>query len=201
MGTYLSIPFTSRKVLQVEPSPKTAVKRDDLEVKDGEWVCGGKDPADVKPLTEEIIADLSRPLTPYEISELNEKTNVPMSPILEEKVEEKVEEKEEEKKEEEKKEEVKEEVKEEKKEEVKLKLWIDESPHEKDLTDSMELIRNAMNVVVPVSPEVSRKEEVDKMEVIAEEPKIEAPRVPEFQPNANSASHAIKKFNRRHRKH
>jgi hypothetical protein len=196
MGTYLSIPFTSRKVLQVEPSPKTAVKRDDLEVKDGEWVCGGKDPADVKPLTEEIIADLSRPLTPYEIGELNEKTNVPMSPILE--VEEK---KVEEEKEEDKKEEVKEEVKEEKKEEVKLKLWIDESPHEKELTDSMELIRNAMNAVVPVSPEVSRKEEVDKMEVIAEEPKIEAPRVPEFQPNANSASHAIKKFNRRHRKH
>lgn len=197
MGTYLSIPFTSRKVLQVEPSPKAPVKRDDLEVKDGEWVCGGKDPADIKPLTEEIIADLSRPLTPYEISELNEKTNVPMSPILE--VEEKKEEVKEEKEEEKK--EVKEEVKEEKKEEVKLKLWIDESPHEKELTDSMELIRNAMNVVVPVSPEVSRKEEVDKMEVISEEPKIEAPRVPEFQPNANSASHAIKKFNRRHRKH
>lgn len=177
MGTYLSIPFTSRKVLQVEPSPKAAVKRDDLEVKDGEWVCGGKDPADVKPLTEEIIADLSRPLTPYEISELNEKINVPMSPIPEEKAEEKAEEK---------------------KEEVKLKLWNDESPREKELTDSMELIRNAMNAV---APEVPRKEEVDKMEVIAEEPKIEAPRVPEFQPNVNSASHAIKKFNRRHRKH
>jgi len=198
MGTYLSIPFTSRKVLQVEPSPKAAVKRDDLEVKDGEWVCGGKDPADIIPLTEEIIADLSRPLTPYEISELNEKTNVPMSPILE--VEEKKEEVKEEEKEEEKKE-VKEEVKEEKKEEGKLKLWIDESPHEKELTDSMELIRNAMNVVDPVSPDIPPKEEVDKMEVIAEEPTIEAPRVPEFQPNVNSASHAIKKFNRRHRKH
>jgi len=176
MGTYLSIPFTSRKVLQVEPSPKTAVKRDDLEVKDGEWVAGGKDPADVKPLTKDDIADLSRPLTPYEIDEISQKTNIPMSPIHEEQ-------------------------KEETKEEVKLKLWIDETPREKELTDSMELIRNAMN---GVALEVSQKEVVDKMDVIEEEPKtvtVDAPRVPEFQPNANSASHAIKKYNRRHRKH
>jgi len=174
MGTYLSIPFTSRKVLQVEPSPKAAVKRDDLEVKDGEWVAGGKDPADANPLTEEIIADLSRPLTPYEIDEISQKTNMPMSPIHEE-------------------------PKEETKEEDNPKLWVEESLCEKELTDSMELIRSAMN---HVALDVPYKEEVvDKMEVIAEEPKVDAPRVPEFQPNVNSASHAIKKFNRRHRKH
>ena len=42
---------------------------------------------------------------------------------------------------------------------------------------------------------------VNKMDVIEEEPKVDAPRVPEFQPTTNSASHAIKKYNRRHRKH
>jgi hypothetical protein len=180
MGTYLSIPFASRKVLQVEPSPKATVKRDDLEVKDGEWVAGGKDPADVSPLTEEVIADLSRPLTPYEINDFNDKVNVPMSPIHEEK--------------EEVKEEVKEEEKEEK-EEVKPTLCVVES-HDKDLLDSMEMIHNVMKNVI-----IDRNEyKEDKMDVV-EEPKIEVPRIPEFQPNMNSASHAIKKFNRRHRKH
>ena len=174
MGTYLSIPFASRKVLQVEPSPKAAVKRDDLEVKDGEWVAGGKDPADVKPLTEEVIADLSRPLTPYEIQELNEKVNVPMSPIHEDQLEEK-------------KEDQLEEHKEEKK---------DESSLDKELMDSMELDHIMKNII----------NHNEYKEDIIEEPKVpivnvDVPRIPEFQPNMNSASHAIKKFNRRHRKH
>ena len=177
MGTYLSIPFASRKVLQVEPSPKAAVKRDDLEVKDGEWVAGGKDPADVKPLTEEVIADLSRPLTPYEIQELNEKVNVPMSPIHEDQLEEKKEDQLEEKKEDQL-----EEYKEEKK---------DESSLDKELMDSMELDHIMKNII----------NHNEYKEDIVEEPKVDVPRIPEFQPNMNSASHAIKKFNRRHRKH
>jgi len=205
MGTYLSIPFTSRKVLQVEPSPKLNAdgKRDDLEVKNGEWVCGGKDPAEVKPLTAEDIADLSRPLTPYEIDELVQRASNSMTPIYEETSEE--EKKEEEKKEEEKKEEEKkeEEKKEEPAVETKPTLLMNESLREKELTDSMELIRKAMKIE---SIEHPQKEVVDKMDVIEEEPKaltinVNAPRIPEFQPNANSASHAIKKFNRRHRKH
>ena len=174
MGTYLSIPFASRRVLQVEPSPKVAVKRDDLEVKDGNWVCGPKDPKgpeDDKSLMEEI-ADLSRPLTPYEANDFNEDVNVlmsPMSPIHEEQIEEE-------------KEEVKEEVK--------------DVQEEKDLLDSMEMIHNVMKNVI-----INRNEyKEDKMDIV-EEPKIEVPRIPEFQPNFNSASHAIKKFNRRHRKH
>jgi DNA polymerase III alpha subunit (gram-positive type) len=199
MGTYLSIPFASRKVLQVEPSPKAAVKRDELEVKDGEWVAGGKDPADVKPLTEEVIADLSRPLTPYEIQELNEKVNVPMSPIhedqleekkedqLEEKKEDQLEEKKEEEKKEEPKEEKKEEPKEEKKEEQKVASSLD-----KELMDSMELDHIMKNITINHN---------EYKEDIIEEPKVDVPRIPEFQPNTNSASHAIKKFNRRHRKH
>ena len=182
MGTYLSIPFASRKVLQVEPSPKAAVKRDDLEVKDGEWVAGGKDPADVKPLTEEVIADLSRPLTPYEIQELNEKVNVPMSPIHEDQLEEKKEDQLEEKKEDQL-----EEQKEDKK---------DESSLDKELMDSMELDHIMKNII----------NHNEYKEDIIEEPKVpivnvDVPRIPEFQPNMNSASHAIKKFNRRHRKH
>ena len=176
MGTYLSIPFTSRKVLQVEPSPKTAVKRDDLEVKDGEWVAGGKDPADIKPLTEEVIADLSRPLTPYEINEQSENVNVPMSPIHEE---------------------------EEKKEEVKPTSWVEETPREKEITATMELIRNAMkNVFLEIDQRECKEEIVEpKAPYVSCSERIEAPRIPEFQPNANSASHAIKKYNRRHRKH
>jgi len=178
MGTYLSIPFASRKVLQVEPSPKVAVKRDDLEVKDGEWVAGGKDPADIKPLTEEVIADLSRPLTPYEIQELNEKVNVPMSPIHEEQ-----------------KEEVKEEQKDEAKEEQK-----DEASLDKELMDSMELDHNIMkNIIINHNEYKEDKMDVEELNVpIAH---VDVPRIPEFQPNVNSASHAIKKFNRRHRKH
>ena len=191
MGTYLSIPFASRKVLQVEPSPKAAVKRDDLEVKDGEWVAGGKDPADVKPLTEEVIADLSRPLTPYEIQELNEKVNVPMSPIHEEQKEEVKEEKAEEQKEE-----VKEEKAEEQKED-QLEEQKDESSLDKELMDSMELDHIMKNIIINHN---------EYKEDIIEEPKVpivnvDVPRIPEFQPNVNSASHAIKKFNRRHRKH
>ena len=173
MGTYLSIPFASRKVLQVEPSPKVAVKRDDLEVKDGEWVAGGKDPEDVKPLTEEIIADLSRPLTPYEINEQSEKVNVPMSPIHEEKKEDQLEEQ-----------------KEDQLEEQKEKK--DESSLDKELMDSMELDHIMKNIVINHN---------EYKEDIIEEPKVDVPRIPEFQPNMNSASHAIKKFNRRHRKH
>lgn len=190
MGTYLSIPFASRKVLQVEPSPKAAVKRDDLEVKDGEWVAGGKDPADVKPLTEEIIADLSRPLTPYEVQELNEKVNVPMSPIHEEQLEEKKEEQKEEKAEEQKEEVKEEEVKEEQAEEQKDKSSLD-----KELMNSMELDHIMKNVIID-----HNEYKEDNMDVV-EEPKADVPRIPEFQPNMNSASHAIKKFNRRHRKH
>jgi hypothetical protein len=176
MGTYLSIPFASRKVLQVEPSPKAAVKRDELEVKDGEWVAGPKDQVVAKPLTEEIIADLSRPLTPYEVQECNDKVNVPMSPIHEQ---------------EESKEEQKDEAKEEQKEEKK-----DESSRDKELMDSMELDHNIMKNIIITHTECKE----DKMDII-EEPKVDVPRIPEFQPNTNSASHAIKKFNRRHRKH
>ena len=189
MGTYLSIPFASRKVLQVEPSPKVAVKRDDLEVKDGEWVAGGKDPEDVKPLTEEIIADLSRPLTPYEINEQSEKVNVPMSPIHEEKKEDQLEEKKEDQLEEQKEDQL-EEQKEDQLEEKKEKK--DESSLDKELMDSMELDHIMKNIVINHN---------EYKEDIIEEPKVDVPRIPEFQPNMNSASHAIKKFNRRHRKH
>ena len=193
MGTYLSIPFASRKVLQVEPSPKAAVKRDDLEVKDGEWVAGGKDPADVKPLTEEVIADLSRPLTPYEIQELNEKVNVPMSPIHEEQLEEKKEEVKEEVKEEQAEEQKEEQAEEQKEDQLEeQKEQKDKSSLDKELMVSMELDHIMKNIIINHN---------EYKEDIIEEPKADVPRIPEFQPNVNSASHAIKKFNRRHRKH
>ena len=77
-----------------------------------------------------------------------------------------------------------------------MKEEVKEEQKKKDLLDSMEMIHSVMKNVI-----IDRNEyKEDKMDVV-EEPKIDVPRIPEFQPNMNSASHAIKKFNRRHRKH
>ena len=74
-------------------------------------------------------------------------------------------------------------VKEELKEEPKAKNVIVEAEEV-----IPELLPKQLSVTIPSESEVSDHAE-------------QAPRIPEFQGNMNSESHAIKKFNRRHRKH
>ena len=78
-------------------------------------------------------------------------------------------------------------VKEELKEEPKAKNVIVEAEEV-----IPELLPNRLSITIPsesiVVPDFSEKV-------------IMPPRIPEFQGNMNSESHAIKKFNRRHRKH
>ena len=52
-----------------------------------------------------------------------------------------------------------------------------------------ELLPKQLSVTIPSESET------------ASDPSEQAPRIPEFRGNMNSESHAIKKFNRRHRKH
>ena len=140
MGTYLSIPFASRKVVRVEPSKQENVVKKETDV-----------PVDN---SIEVIHSL------------------PLSPIKEEPPVE------------EKKEEAKEEVKEEAKEEVKEEA---EEKKEEVKDDPMEVdvpVINTLRIQVPVD---LSSEYTD--------------RIPEFRNNSNSSSHAIKKYNRRHRKH
>jgi len=148
MGTYLSIPFASRKVVRVEPSKQENVVKKETDA----------------PVDNSIEVIHSLPLSP-----------IKEEPPVEEKKEEAKEEVKEEKKEE-AKEEAKEEVKaeaEEKKEEVK------DDPMEVDVP-----VINTLRIQVPVD---LSSEYTD--------------RIPEFRNNSNSSSHAIKKYNRRHRKH
>ena len=141
MGTYISIPYVTRRSVHVEQS---------------------------KPVTVQT-------------------TKVDSIPEEEPKVEEpKVEEpKVEEPKVEEQKEDVKEEPKVELKEEPKNDIIEAE-------VVMPELLPKQLSITIPsensVVPEPSEKT-------------IEVQRIPEFRGNMNSESHAIKKFNRRHRKH
>ena len=92
------------------------------------------------------------------------------------------------------KEEVKEEVKEEPK--VEAKEEVKEDIKENEIVEAEvvipELLSKKLSIMIP-----SERESLpDLSENIPE-----VPRIPEFRGNMNSESHAIKKFNRRHRKH
>ena len=101
--------------------------------------------------------------------------------------------------EEEPKEEPKVEVKEEKKEEPKVEEPKVEEPKVEE--------PKAKNVIVEaevVIPELLPKQlsvTIPSESEVASGLSEQAPRIPEFRGNMNSESHAIKKFNRRHRKH
>ena len=87
---------------------------------------------------------------------------------------------------------VKEEPKEAVKEDVKEEPKIVEEP-KNDIIEAEvvipELLPKQLSVTIPSESEVASG--------LSEQ----APRIPEFRGNMNSESHAIKKFNRRHRKH
>ena len=87
---------------------------------------------------------------------------------------------------------VKEEPKEAVKEDVKEEPKIAEEP-KNDIIEAEvvipELLPKQLSVTIPSESEVASG--------LSEQ----APRIPEFRGNMNSESHAIKKFNRRHRKH
>jgi len=140
MGTYLSIPFASRKVVRVEPSKQENVVKKETDA----------------PVDNSIEVIHSLPLSP-----------IKEEPPVEEKKEEA-------------KEEAKEEVKEEAKEEAEEKKEeVKDDPMEVDVP-----VINTLRIQVPVD---LSSEYTD--------------RIPEFRNNSNSSSHAIKKYNRRHRKH
>ena len=89
--------------------------------------------------------------------------------------------------------EVKEEQKEEQKDEPKVED-VKEEPKAKNVIVEAEvvipeLLPKQLSVTIPSESEVASG--------LSEQ----APRIPEFRGNMNSESHAIKKFNRRHRKH
>lgn len=87
----------------------------------------------------------------------------------------------------EQKEDVKDEIKEEPKDEVKAK---------NEVVDAEVVIPE----LLPKQLSISIPSESDVLPDPSEKP-VEVQRIPEFQGNMNSESHAIKKFNRRHRKH
>lgn len=151
MGTYISIPYVTRRSVYVEQS---------------------------KPVTVDTTKVDSIPEVVKEEPKVEE-PKVEEPTVEEPKVEEP--------KVEEPKEDVKDEAKEttvtEVKEEPKAKNVIVEAEEV-----IPELLPKQLSVTIPSESEVSDHAE-------------QAPRIPEFQGNMNSESHAIKKFNRRHRKH
>jgi flagellar biosynthesis/type III secretory pathway protein FliH len=174
MGTYLSIPFASRKVVRVEPSKQENVVKKETDA----------------PVDNSIEVIHSLPLSP-----IKEEPPVEEPPVEEPPVEEKKEEAKEEVKEE-KKEEAKEEVKEEKKEEAKeeAKEEVKEEVKAEAEEKKEEVKDDPMEVDVPVINTLRIQVPVDLSSEYTD-------RIPEFRNNSNSSSHAIKKYNRRHRKH
>ena len=146
MGTYISIPYVTRRSVSVEPS---------------------------KPITKDSTTDVDALLKVErdKVEQVKEDIN----------------------------DDVKEEPKDAVKEEVKEEPTVKEEPKveaKNEVIDAEvvipELLPKRLSVTIPsesnVAPEPSEKA-------------IEVQRIPEFRGNMNSESHAIKKFNRRHRKH
>ena len=144
MGTYISIPYVTRRSVSVEPSKPVTVQTTKVD-------SIPEEESKVEPVKEEIKDD------------------------------------------------VKEEPKEAVKEDIKEEPKIVEAPKEEPKNDVIEaevvipeLLPKRLSITIPsdssVVPDPSEKA-------------TEAPRIPEFRGNMNSESHAIKKFNRRHRKH
>ena len=139
MGTYISIPYVTRRSVSVEPSKPVTVQTTDVDTL-----------IKVEPIKEEPKAE----------------------PI---------------------KEEPKEEVKEDVKEEPKTMEEPKEEPKNEVVDAEVvmpELLPKRLSITIP--------SESDVLPDLSEQV---APRIPEFRGNMNSESHAIKKFNRRHRKH
>jgi len=91
----------------------------------------------------------------------------------------------------------KEEVKEEPKDNVK------EEPKEELKEEPKNVVVEAEQIIPELLPKRLSITIPSESDVLPDpsEKAVEVQRIPEFQGNMNSASHAIKKFNRRHRKH
>jgi hypothetical protein len=96
---------------------------------------------------------------------------------------------------------MKEEPKEEQKEEQKETTVAEVKKEEPEVTKNV--IVEAEEVIPELLPKQLSISIPSESEAVPDfsEKVIVPPRIPEFQGNMNSASHAIKKFNRRHRKH
>ena len=148
MGTYISIPYVTRRSVSVEPSKPVTVQTTDVDTL-----------IKVEPIKEEPKAE----------------------PI----------------KEEPKAEPIKEEPKEEVKEDVKEEPKTMEEPKEEPKNEVVDA-EVVMPELLPKRLSITIPSESDVLPDLSEQV---APRIPEFRGNMNSESHAIKKFNRRHRKH
>jgi hypothetical protein len=98
---------------------------------------------------------------------------------------------------EEPKDDVKEEPKDEPKDDVK------EEPKEEYKEELKNVVVEAEQIIPELLPKRLSITIPSESDVLPDpsEKAVEVQRIPEFQGNMNSASHAIKKFNRRHRKH
>jgi len=146
MGTYISIPYVTRRSVQVEQSKPVATdKTTDVEAL-----------LKVEPKADQIDAV---------------------------------------------KEEIQDVMKEEPKEEQKETTVAEVKKEEPDVTKN--IIVEAEEVIPELLPKQLSISIPSESEAVPDfsEKVIVPPRIPEFQGNMNSASHAIKKFNRRHRKH
>jgi hypothetical protein len=107
------------------------------------------------------------------------------------------------------KEEPKEDVKEEPKEEVKIeakeevKIEAKEDVKEEPKVEAKNVVIEAEKVIPELLPKRLSIKIPSESDVLPDpsEKAVEVQRIPEFRGNMNSESHAIKKFNRRHRKH
>jgi hypothetical protein len=154
MGTYISIPYVTRRSVHVEQSKPVAVNT----TTDAETL-----------LKEEPKVD--------------QKEDVAEKP----------------------KDDVKDELKEDVKEEAKTDVEepVETEAKEEPKTEAKNVIMEAEQVIPELLPKqlsISIPSESDVLPDPSEKV-AEVQRIPEFRGNMNSESHAIKKFNRRHRKH
>ncbi len=171
MGTYISIPYVTRRSVHIEPS-KPNITVDNT----------------VAPLVcDEVKKEEVKEVTKDEDKEKVEEESKEKVAIKEEA-----------------KDAVKEEVKDKEvavavKEEVKDKevaVAVKEEVKDKEVAVAEQVIPELLPKRLSITIPSERELLPDLSEKV-----VEAPRIPEFQGNMNSASHAIKKFNRRHRKH
>jgi len=171
MGTYISIPYVTRRSVHVEQSKPVTVQTTKVD----------SIPEEVKeePKVEEPKVEEPKVEEPKVEEPKVEEPKVEEPKVEEPKVEEP-------KAEEPKVENPTVEVKEEPKEELKVEAKNEIVEAEVIIP---ELLPKQLSVTIPSESEVASG--------LSEQ----APRIPEFRGNMNSESHAIKKFNRRHRKH
>jgi hypothetical protein len=183
MGGYLSVPFVAKKTVACEPATKQDSTEQVIEAV-AKTEVKEEVKQEVTPIVQKVVEKLEVIPEVKEEAPVKEEKKVE-EPVQKEKVAD--EEKEEEKKEE--KEEKKEEKKEEdKKEEEKQKLA------DQTLKECMEIEATIAKVSVPeLKIKIPTEDEITENVVVS--------RAPEFRNQTQPESHAVKKFNKKHRKH